>query len=132
LNQKDYDQQLTRLPELLKEKGKLLILTLPENSDHYKVMLRQVYPVFNYAEYIVDFYKKLGLKVDVEKLKMRLFVGDMFTTNSRFDLKMFYRFIHNTDSYPSDAEAEEFLGKIKKCHKDGYLDFKDYLVVVTK
>jgi len=132
LNQKDYDQQLAKLSSLLADGGKLLILTLPEDSDHYKVMLRQIYPAFNYAEYMVNFYKKLGLKVEVNKLRMRLFVGDMLTTKSRFDLKIFYRFIHNTDSYPSDAEAEEFLKKIKEYQKDGYLDFKDYLVVVSK
>lgn len=132
VNEKDYDAQLSRLLNLLKDDGKLLILTLPEDSGHYKIMLRQIYPEFNYAEYITNFYGKLGLKVEVKKLRMRIFVGDMLTTKSRFDLKIFYRFIHNTDSFPNDLETEEFLRKVKECEKDGYIDFKDHLIVVSK
>ncbi len=132
LNQKDYDTQLTKLADLIDKNGKLIILTLPEESDHYKIMLRQTYPSFNYAEYIVNFYKKLGLKVEVKKLKMRMYVGDILSTKKFFDLKIFYRFIHNTDSFPSDEESKEFLKKIKKYQKNDYLDFKDYLIVVSK
>lgn len=132
VNEKDYDSQLLKLPDFLNDDGKLLILTLPKESGHYKIMLRQIYPEFNYAEYITDFYKKLGLKVEVKKLRMRLFIGDILTTKSRFDLKIFYRFIHNTDSFPNDAESEEFLKKIKEYQKDGYIDFKDHLIVVSK
>ncbi|MDO8590311.1 MAG: class I SAM-dependent methyltransferase [bacterium] len=132
LNEKDYNAQLSKLPDLLNNDGKLLILTLPEDSDHYKIMLQQVYPEFNYAEYIADFYKKLGFKVEVKRLRMRMFVGDILTTNSRFDLKIFYRFIHNTDSFPNDTEAEEFLKKIKEYQKGGYIDFSDHLMVVLK
>lgn len=36
LNQKDYDQQLTKISSLLADTGKLLILTLPEESGHYR------------------------------------------------------------------------------------------------
>lgn len=132
LNQKDYDRQLKKLTELLDKNGKLVILTLPENSDHYLIMLREIYPKFNYAEYIVNFYKKMGLNVKVEKLKMKMFVGDILSTDNFFDLKIFYRFIHNTDSFPNDKESREFLKKIQKCQKNNYLDFKDYLIVVSK
>lgn len=132
LNQKDYDRQLQKLIELLDKNGKLIILTLPENSDHYQIMLREIYPKFNYAEYIINFYKKMGLNVKVEKLKMKMFVGDILSTDKFFDLKIFYRFIHNTDSYPNDKESREFLKKIQKCQKNNYLDFKDYLIVVSK
>ncbi len=61
---------------------------------------------------------------------MRLFVGDMLTTKSRFDLSTFYRFIHNTDSYPKRQEAEKFLMKIKKFQRSGYLNFRDHLITV--
>lgn len=132
LNEKDYNTQLSKLTTLLKDEGKLIILTLPEDSGHYKVMLRQIYPEFNYAEYITEYYKKIGLKVEVKKLQMRIFVGDILTTSSRFDLKVFYRFIHNTDSFPNESETEEFLKKIKEHQKDGYIDFKDHLVIVYK
>lgn len=131
-NDKDYNLQLSKLPEYLKDNGKLLILTLPEDSGHYKIMLRQIYPKFNYAEYITDYYKKLGLKVRVIRLKMRIYVGDMLTTKSRFDLKMFYQFIHNTDSLPSDSETQEFLEKVSKYQEKGYIDFKDHLIIVSK
>lgn len=132
INEKDYNIQLAKLPELLNENGKLLILTLPEDSGHYKIMLKQIYPKFNYAEYITDFYKKIGLKVKIKKLRMRIFVGDMLTTKSRFDLKIFYRFIHNTDAFPTEKETEEFFKKVKKYQKNGYIDFKDHLIVVAK
>lgn len=131
-NQKDYDAQLSKLPNLLNPNGKLMILTLPKESAHYEIMLRQVYPEFNYAEYITDFYKKLGLKVEIKKLKMRMYIGDMLNTKSLFDLKIFYQFIHNTDSSPSDKESHEFLQKIKDNQENGYLDFKDYLIIVSK
>lgn len=130
LNQKDYDAQLTKLADLIDKNGKLIILTLPEESDHYKIMLRQTYPSFNHAQYIVNFYKKLGLKVEVKKLKMRMYVGDILSTKKFFDLKIFYRFIHNTDSFPSDEESKEFLKKIQKYQKNNYLDFKDYLITI--
>lgn len=132
LNQKDYNAQLKKLLELLNKGGKLMILTLPEESDHYRIMLRQIYPEFNYAQYIINFYKKLGFNVRVKKLKMRMYVGDILTTNKFFDLKIFYRFIHNTDSYPSDSESKEFLKKIKEYQKDSYLDFKDYLIIISR
>lgn len=132
LNQKDYDNQLRKLVELLDKKGKILILTLPEESDHYRIMLRQIYPEFNYARYIIGFYKKMGLNVEVKKLKMRMYIGDILSTDKFFDLKIFYRFIHNTDSFPSDEESKEFLKKIQKCQKDNYLDFKDYLIIISK
>jgi len=132
LNQKDYDVQLKKLLELMNKGGKLMILTLPKESDHYRLMLRQIYPEFNYAEYIINFYKNLGLDVKVKKLKMRMYIGDILSTKSLFDLKIFYRFIHNTDSYPSDLESKAFLEKIKKYQKDNYLDFKDYLIIVSE
>jgi len=131
LNQKDYDAQLRKLPSLLKKNGKLMILTLPEESDHYRVTLRQIYPQFNYAQYIIKFYKNLYLQIKIKKLKMRMYIGDILSTNKLFDLKVFYRFIHNTDSYPNNSESQKFLEKIKRCQKAGYLDFKDYLIVVS-
>lgn len=131
LNQKDYDWQLKKMLTFLKPNGKLLILTLPEESDHYKIMLKQIYPTFNYAQYIINFYKKLKTGVKNKKLKMRMFVGDILTTNKAFDLKILYRFIHNTDSYPNDVESKKFLKKIKKYQKNNYLDFKDYLITVS-
>ena len=109
-----------------------MILTLPEESDHYRIMLRQVYSTFNYAQYIINFYKKLGLNVEIKKLKMKMYVGDILSTKKFFDLKTFYKFIHNTDSYPSDEESKEFLKKIQKYQKNNHLDFKDYLIVVSK
>jgi len=132
INQKDYDSQLTKLLSFLNKDGKLVILTLPEESDHYRVMLRQIYPRFNYAQYIVNFYRGLGLNVKVKKLKMRMYVGDILTTKKLFDLKIFYRFIHNTDSFPNEGEGKDFFKKIQKYQKNNYLDFKDYLIVVTK
>lgn len=131
LNQKDYDWQLKKLLTFLKPNGKLLILTLPKESDHYKIMLKQTYPTFNYAQYIINFYKKHHIDVKNKKLKMRMFVGDILTTDKIFDLKVLYRFIHNTDSYPNDLESKRFLKKIKKYQKNNYLDFKDYLITVS-
>lgn len=132
LNQRDYDTQLEKLPTLLNDEGKLMILTLPEESDHYRIALRQVYPKFNYAQYIINFYKNIGLDVNVKKFKMRMYVGDIIKTNSLFDLKIFYQFIHNTNSFPSDTESGEFLKLIQKYQADNYLDFKDYLITVSK
>lgn len=132
LNEKDYQAQLRKLVSLLKKDGKLLILTLPKDSDHYQIALRQVYPSFNYSEYITNFYKKEGLKVNVKRFKMRMYVGDILSTKSKYDLKNYYRFIHNTDSYPSEKEAHQFLEKIKKHEKNKYLDFRDELITITK
>src|SRR3989344_8374321 len=131
LNEKDYDSQLKKLMTMLNKDGKLIILTLPEESDHYNIMLKQAYPSFNYAQYIINFYKKLGFDVKVKKLKMRMYVGDILSTKKFFDLKIFYKFIHSTDSYPNESESKEFLKKIQKYQKDNYLDFKDYLIIVS-
>jgi len=130
-NENDYKKQLDKLFWLLENKWKLLILTLPEESDHYNIMLRQIYPKFNYSDYIINYYKSIWLKTRTIRFKMRMYIGDILTTKSLFDLKSFYRFIHNTDSYPSDKEAIKFLEKIKKYQKDNYLDFKDDLIIIT-
>ena len=132
LNKKDYERQLLKLTSFLSKGGKLMILTLPEDSDHYKVMLREAYPPFNYAEYIINFYKKSGFKVLIKKLKMRMYVGDILSTKNLFDLKSLGRFVHSSDIYLGDKEARSFLAKIKKNQKAGYLDFRDYLIVVSK
>lgn len=95
-------------------------------------MLKQIYPKFNYSQYIIDYYKKKGFNVRVNRFKMRMYVGDILSTNSTFDLKSFYRFIHNTNSYPSDLEAKKFLNKIKEYQKNNYLDFKDDLIIIEK
>jgi trans-aconitate methyltransferase len=131
LNEKDYQQQLKKLTALLSEGGKLIILTLPKHSDHYKVMLRETYPAFNYAEYIINFYQKLGFSVSVKKLKMRMYVGDILSTKKSFDLKSFGRFIHNSNAYLTDTECKAFLNKIRKYQKASYLDFADYLLVIS-
>ncbi len=132
LNQKDYDSQLKRLSNLIDKGGRIIILTLPKESDHYQIMLRQIYPTFNYTDYIVKALKKNGLKVRVFPQKMRMYVGDILNTDNMFDLKTFYRFIHNTDSYPNDIEAMKFYKKIKTKQKANYLDFKDSLIVAEK
>jgi len=132
LNQKDYDRQLKKVVDLLVKGGRALILTLPQESDHYRIMRREIYPRFNYAQYMITFYKKMGLRVAVKKLKMRMYVGDILSTDKNFDLKTFYKFIHNTDSFPNDKESRGFLEKIKRCQRKNYLDFKDYLVIVDR
>ena len=130
-NKKDFDKQLDKFVSLVKKGGKAMILTLPEKSDHYNIMLREIYPSFNYSEYIAAYYKKKGYKVKVKKFRMRMYVGDILSTKSRFDLNSFYRFIHNTSAYPSEKEAKLFLANIKKFEKKGYLDFKDELIIVS-
>jgi trans-aconitate methyltransferase len=131
-NETDFKNQLAQLPSMLEDGGKLMILTLPKDSGHYLVMLRQIYPEFNYAEYIASFYKQSGFNVNTQELCMRIYVGDILTTKSTFDLKVFYKFIHNTDIFPNDDESRIFLSKIKEYQKDGYIDFKDWLITVTK
>lgn len=132
LNEEDYKRQLNKIISFVKEGGKLLILTLPEDSDHYNIMLRQVYPKFNYSKYTTDFYRKKGLKVRVKRFRMRMYVGDMLNNMHFFDLNNFYRFIHNTNEYPSKQESGKFRDKLKQFQKNGYLDFKDELIIVSR
>lgn len=129
-NKKEFDNQLSKIVELLKKNGRLLILTLPEESDHYNIAIKQVYPKFNYAEYISEFYKKQGASVEVKRFKMRMYVGDILRDKINFDLRNYYRFIHNTDKFPTNSEARKFLNNIKKYQNGGYLDFRDDLIVI--
>ena len=131
-NENDYKVQLKKLSSFIHKKGKLIILTLPKSSDHYKVMLKQSYPDFVYAEYLIDFYKRLGLSVDIKKFNMRMYVGDILNNHNRFDLSIFYRFIHNTSEPPDNDEVQRFLITLKKFQKKGYLDFRDYLIIINK
>lgn len=131
-NETEYKKQLDKAMTLVNPGGRLLILTLPEDSDHYKIMLRQVYPTFDYSEYIQDYYKQKGFNVKVINFKMRMYVGDITTNKNSYELKNFFRFIHNVDKFPSKKESLEFLKKIKQFRKNGYLDFKDQLVIVSK
>ncbi|MFH1592624.1 MAG: hypothetical protein ABIB47_04635 [Candidatus Woesearchaeota archaeon] len=95
-------------------------------------MIEQVYPEFNYSEYIQNYYNKNGFKVRVAKFKMRIFVGDIITNKNVYDLGNFFKFIHNTDNFPKKEDALKFLERIKKFQKKGYLDFKDELIIVSK
>jgi len=61
-----------------------------------------------------------------------MYVGDFFTTQSLFDVKNFYRFLHGVEETPSNKDAQAFLEKIKNVAKDDYLDFKDRLIVITR
>jgi len=131
-DEQEYKRQLDKIMSLLDKGGRLLILTLPKDSDHYNVMLRQVYPTFNYSEYISNYYKSKGFKVKMIRFKMRMFVGDMLTNGKFYEVNNFYKFIHNTDSFPNKNESLQFLQKIKKYQKEGYLDFKDELIIVSK
>lgn len=130
--EEDYQKQLDKAISLVNKGGRLLILTLPEKSDHYNIMIRQVYPTFNYSEYIVNYYKQKGFKVKVINFKMRMYVGDILTSKNFYELKNFFKFIHNTDKFPNEKESLDFLAKLKKFQKKGYLDFKDQLIVVEK
>jgi len=130
-NEVDYQKQLDKAISLVKSGGRLLILTLPEESDHYNVMLRQVYPTFNYSEYIREYYKQKGFEVKVIRFKMRMYVKDILTNKNHYELKNFFKFIHNVDNFPSEQESLEFLKKIKQFQKNGYLNFKDELIIVS-
>ncbi len=127
-----YDAQLRKLLEMLAENGRVCILTLPEDSDHYKIMVRPVYPDFNHAEYLEKFYRKNGNNVRTIDFKMRFFVGDFFSTQSLYDAKVFYRFIHAEKDMPSNEDTHRFLDKVSRCMQDGYLDFRDRLIIVEK
>jgi len=132
LNQKDFDDQLEKILGLVKPKGKLLILTLPEDSDHYNIAVRQIYPEFNYSEYILDYYKKSGYVANIKKFDMKMYVGDILSTKKRYDLKNFFKFIHNMDTYPTDGEADLFLERIRRFQKNNYLNFKDHLIIIEQ
>lgn len=124
----DFNKQLIKFILLGK---RALILTLPESSDHYKIMLKQVYPGFNYAENIVEICKQQGFKTRIKKFKMRMFIGDILTNKNNFDLFNFYKFIHNINKNPSIAEGKKFLRNIKRYQRNGYLDFKDQLIIIN-
>ncbi len=130
--EESYKKQLDKAISLVDKRGRLLILTLPKDSDHYNIMLRQVYPTFNYSEYISSYYKTKGFKVKIIRFKMRVFVGDMLANGKFYEVNNFYKFIHNVDSFPNKSEAIQFLQKIKKYQKNGYLDFKDELVIISR
>ncbi|MEK6844804.1 MAG: hypothetical protein AABX44_00960 [Nanoarchaeota archaeon] len=130
-DEQGYKRQLDKLISLLDKGGRLIILTLPKESDHYNIMLHQVYPTFNYSEYITNYYKSKGFKVKIIRFKMRMFVGDMLSNGKFYEINNFYKFIHNVDSFPSKNESLQFLQKIKKHQKEGYLDFKDELIIVS-
>jgi len=131
-DEQEYRRQLQKLISLLDEGGRLMILTLPKDSDHYNIMLRQVYPAFNYSEYISNYYKSKGFRVKIIRFKMRMFIGDILTNKKFYELNNFYKFIHNVNSSPNRIESLNFLQKIKNYQKKGYLDFKDELIIVSK
>jgi len=130
-NEKGFNNHLAKLTDMIKKKGKVMILTLPEESDHYNVMIKQVYPKFNYSKYIINYYKKKGFNVKVKRFEMKMYVGDILSTKKNFELKSFYRFIHNTNIYSSDKDAKKFLNRIKRFQKNDCLDFKDDLIIIT-
>jgi ubiquinone/menaquinone biosynthesis C-methylase UbiE len=131
-NVEDYQNQLDKAISLVNDKGRLLILTLPEKSDHYNVMIHQVYPTFNYSKFIVNYYKNKGFRVKVVKFKMRMYVGDILSNKGTYELNNFFKFIHNTENLPSAEESSEFFKKIKEFQKEGYLNFKDELIIIKK
>ncbi len=132
VNEDHYKIQLDNVYTAIKEGGKLLILTLPQDSAHYKVMLHQIYPEYNYSEYIENYYKSKGYNVHVEKFQMRIYVGDILNNSKDYDLSVFYKFIHNTNVYPDREKLQIFRKKLEEFSQNGYLDFADHLIVVEK
>tara|TARA_Y100000310_G_scaffold316947_1_gene369244 strand:- start:2108 stop:2869 length:762 start_codon:yes stop_codon:yes gene_type:complete len=131
-NEQEYKKQLNKAISLLEKGGRLIILTLPKESDHYNIVLEQVYQTFNYSDYIIHYYKSKGFKVKTIRFKMRMFVGDMLYNKGFYELNNFYKFIHNVNISPTKDKSIKFLQKIKEYSKKGYLDFKDELIIVSK
>ncbi len=131
-DEKSYQQQLLKFLDLSKPKGKALILTLPSDSDHYKIVLKPLFLDFVFSEYIEKFFLEKNFKVEKIRFQMRLFVGDILENSHLLDAKVFYCFIHNTTELPSDKEARAFVDLMKKHAKNGYLDFKDGLLTITR
>lgn len=131
-NEEHFKLQLDNILNAVKKDGKLLILTLPEHSGHYKVMLYQIYPKFNYSEYIENYYKQKGCNVEIIEFKMRIYVGDILENSKEYDLAVFYKFIHNTNVYPEKDNLAEFRIRLEEFSENGYLNFKDHLIVINK
>jgi len=127
----DYQEQLEKFVNLCKPGGKALILSLPSDSDFYKLSSRPLFPKFVFSEYLDDFYSKKGYQVKKRRFTMRFFVQDIIENPHLLDAKTFYRFVENTLNVPSDDQAKEFVKRIKHNAKNGYLDFKDELVLVN-
>ena len=130
-DEKGYTVLLEKFLGLVHKGGKALMLTLLAESDQYKVLLKDLYKQFVRAEYFEDFCRARGYIVEVKNFSMRLYVGDLFTTRGLFDVKNFYRFLHNVQDEPSDELVRNFLEKIREIEKNGYLDFKGRLIIAT-
>ena len=73
-DEQEYRRQLDKIISLSDKEGRLLILTLPKESDHYNIMLKQAYPSFNYAQYIINFYKNNTKKI-VKRIFKQSFIS---------------------------------------------------------
>ena len=127
-----YNQQLDKLITLLNPHGRLVLLTLPKESDHYNITINQVFPAHVYSSYITNYYLSKGLSVKTKRFEMRLFIGDILSTSKTYDLYNLYRFIHSTDNYPTTQVGQEFKEKIRQHEHENYLDFRDDLIIVEK
>jgi len=79
---------------------------------------------------MVNHLKRRGHRVDTHQFQVHMYVGDL--EDDVLALKTFFGFIHNTMDQPTSDQQRLFLEKVNGYQKQGYLDFKDQVVIVKK
>lgn len=120
------------LEGLLELTPNLLILTSSINSDYNLVVKKSPFPEWVSSEYLSDFYKKKKKDLEVTEIpcNMRFYVGDIF--KDRIAATEVWKFFNNTEREPKKSELKRFLDKMHEIEIQGYINFRDVLIIAKK
>jgi hypothetical protein len=118
---------LALLPRLAKT---IVIMTAPKHSDYYKVVDRNPFSKLAYAEAVERFYRSRGYAVRSIPTPIRFYVAHAH--QSPHEAAVLWKFFNDSEVAPTAPELKRFLVRLKsKQDKNGYINFKDRLVVVS-
>jgi hypothetical protein len=125
-DRRQYDECLGGLVKIAR---KVLILTVPEDSDYNSVMIKPPFPEWTGTEHLVEHYRTIGMQPRIEPCHMKFYTGDIGEDESA--AREVWKFFHNTERDPSRNELADFVSRAEAIQDErGNIDFKDELIVV--
>jgi len=108
----------------------VILMTAPKDSDYYKVVSKNPFGKEAFSENVVDFYRSKGYSVKSISTPMRFYVAH--AEQSPHEATILWKFFHDTEEQPTKSALDSFIKRLRTVmDKEGNIDFKDKLIVIT-
>lgn len=127
-NLQRYYESLELLPKIART---VIIMTAPQNSDYYKVVLHNPFTKHAYSEAVTAFYRSRKYKVRIIKTPVRFYVNHAL--ESPEEAVVLWKFFNDTERMPNNSEIKKFIKKLSiRKDRSGHINFKDQLLIISK